>query len=70
MNRRESGRMGGKKTAERHGSEHMAAIGKRGSVTFWRRYTVRPLGTRGWQVVERATGRVVATTDAPGRTGQ
>lgn len=63
--RAEAGRRGGRSTVARHGNEHMAAIGRRGAETFWRRYTVRPVGTRGWVIVERKTERIVAHTDAP-----
>jgi hypothetical protein len=57
----ESGRRGGLATFAKHGRAHMAAIGKRGALTFWKRYQVHPAGTSGWAIIRRATGEVVNT---------
>jgi len=54
-----AGRIGGLKTVERHGTEHMRAIGKRGAKTFWKRYSVKPAGTSGWVILHRETQQVV-----------
>lgn len=59
MNRQQSGRIGGKATAARHGSEHMAAIGRKGGAAFWRRYRVTPHGTNQFAIINRETGMVV-----------
>ena len=43
------------------GSEHMAAIGRKGAATFWSRYRMTPAGTSGWAIVRRSDGITVST---------
>lgn len=61
MTKSQAGRLGGRKTFERHGKNHMAKIGKRGQRTFKRRYRWEPAGTSGWVLLCRKTGRVIAS---------
>lgn len=63
MTKAEAGVMGGKRTAARHGREHMAAIGRRGADTFWRRYRLVPEGTNGFAIVHRTSGAVIGHTN-------
>ncbi len=60
MKRKEWGRRGGRATVAKHGREHMQTIGKRGAVTFWKRYTLRPAGTSDFAITKRKTGEVIA----------
>lgn len=48
---------------EKRGSEHMREIGKRGAKTTHKRYRFSPVGTRGWAMVGRKTGEIVALID-------
>lgn len=57
--KRTAGRLGGLKTLERHGRDHMQAIGRRGAQVFWQRYHLVPCELSDFAIVERATGRVV-----------
>lgn len=51
---------------EQRGPEHMRAIGRIGAKTTHKRYKFRPIGTRGWAMVGRKDGQIVAVMDAPG----
>lgn len=59
MSKIEAGRKGGQTTFLRHGSSHMAEIGRSGAAAFWRKYTLKPNGISGWVVVDREAGTVV-----------
>ena len=65
--RREYGRRGGMATYSKHGRDHMQKIGRRGAAVFWKRYTMRPLGTSDFAIIERETDQVIAVTS--GRLG-
>ena len=60
MTKAQAGRLGGKATAEKYGKEHMAEIGKRGAEVTWTRYSMQPVGTNKFAMVERETNRIVA----------
>lgn len=49
---------------EKRGANHMREIGKRGARTTHKRYKFSPIGTRGWAMVGRRTGEIVALIDA------
>lgn len=59
MKRKEWGRRGGRATVAKHGREHMQAIGKRGAASFWKRYTLHPVGTSDFAITSRKTGEVI-----------
>lgn len=59
MTKAQAGARGGKATAERHGRDHMAAIGRKGAAEFWHRYRVMPHGTNLFAIISRETGAVV-----------
>lgn len=59
LSKRQAGRRGGRATFERHGREHMAAIGRSGAAAFWKLYRVEPAGTSGWAIRRRDTGAIV-----------
>lgn len=63
-----AGKLGGLATLARHGPDHMRAIGKRGAVAFWKRYTLRPVGTSQFAITNRETKEVIAFTS--GRLGK
>ena len=54
----QAGRKGGLATVQRHGREHMQAIGREGARTTWSRYQLSPVGQSGWAMVDRATNEV------------
>jgi len=59
LTKQQAGQRGGLATLARHGREHMAAIGKRGARTFWKRYHLSPIGASDFAIVKRDTGEVV-----------
>jgi hypothetical protein len=59
MTKNECGRRGGLATVAKHGRSHMAAIGKRGAATFWKRYRLSPVGTYQWAILRRDTNEAV-----------
>lgn len=56
MNKKEAGRLGGLKTAQRYGSEYMRKIGKLGAATTWQRYKLVPVEIAAFAMVYRDTG--------------
>lgn len=59
MNKSEAGRLGGKRTFEKYGSDHMRAIGKRGALVFHAKYQLVPVHMSEFAIVDRLTGKVV-----------
>jgi len=51
---------GGKRTAERHGSAHMARIGRKGAQTLHELYRLEPTLLNNFALVHRATNQIVA----------
>lgn len=60
MTKAEAGSLGGKKTAERHGRQHMQAIGRKGAQVTWSKYQLIPLPLREFAMVDRVTRKIVA----------
>jgi general stress protein YciG len=60
-----AGRLGGLATVAKHGKEHMRTIGRRGAATTWRRYSIMPVDTSGYALVEKATGKIRAIWCTP-----
>ena len=60
MTKKEAGRLGGKATAEKYGSEHMAEIGRKGAEATWTKYVLVPASTSQYAMVNRQTKEVVA----------
>ena len=60
MTKAEAGRLGGKATANKYGKAHMSEIGKRGAEVTWTRYSMQPVGTSQYAMIERETNRIVA----------
>jgi hypothetical protein len=58
--RKAAGRMGGLATVNKHGKEHMAAIGKKGAAALYKKYQLVPAAMTGWALISRETGAVVA----------
>ena len=63
-----AGQKGGLATLARHGPEYMRKIGKRGAASFWKRYSLRPVGTSQFAITNRETNEVIAFTS--GRLGR
>lgn len=63
--KQKAGRKGGLRTVERHGKEHMQAIGRRGAAATWKKYALMPVDSSGYAMVERATGKIRAIWCAP-----
>lgn len=63
--KQKAGRLGGLRTVEKHGKEHMRTIGRRGAATTWKRYAIMPVDSSGYALVERATGKIRAIWCAP-----
>jgi len=61
MSKAEAGRLGGLATAEKYGSEYMAAIGRKGYEVFHRKYYLTPIGTSDFAIVRRKDGKVIKT---------
>jgi len=59
-NHKSAGSIGGRVTVERHGREHMRAIGKRGAKTTWTRYTLKPVNQSQYALVDRVTHEIKA----------
>jgi hypothetical protein len=64
MTKKEAGSKGGRVTASRYGPGYMRLIGKRGAATTWTRYYMAPVGQTRYAMVERETGKIVATMEA------
>ena len=60
MTKAQAGRLGGRATVEKHGARHMAAIGRKGAEVTWERYTLKPISTSQYAMVEKETNRIVA----------
>lgn len=60
MSKAEAGRLGGLNTYKKHGSEHMAKIGRRGFESTFARYRLAPYGTSDFALISRTTGKIVA----------
>jgi general stress protein YciG len=58
MTKKQAGQIGGRVTVQRHGSAHMAEIGRRGASVTWSRYHLSPVGQSGWAMVDRQTNEV------------
>lgn len=58
MNKKQAGQIGGRATFQKHGKQHMQAIGKRGASVTWSRYHLSPVGQSGWAMVDRQTNEV------------
>jgi len=63
MTKAEAGRLGGQKTVQKYGRKHMAQIGAKGADATWTKYSMKPAGTRGWAMVDKVTGIIVAVID-------
>jgi len=62
MNKSEAGRIGGKKTLERHGVSHMSEIGRKGATVFHQKYRLEPKGVCDFYIVNRETGERLPRT--------
>jgi hypothetical protein len=60
-----AGMIGGLRTYEIYGSEHMAEIGRRGAASTWKRYMLMPFGQSNWAFVDRETGEIKNTFYCP-----
>lgn len=60
MTKREAGALGGLATVAKHGRQHMAAIGRRGAETLWRRYSLLPYQLSKYALVDRESGQIKA----------
>jgi len=59
----DSQRAAAKALVERRGPDYMREIGRKGAKTTHKRYRFAPVGTRGWAMVGRKTGEIVAVID-------
>lgn len=62
MTKKQAGRKGGLSTFQKYGREYMRNIGRRGAQTFWKRYSLKPVGTSHFAIVCRNTNKMVAFT--------
>lgn len=58
--KRTAGQIGGRATLARYGPDHMRTIGRRGAATFWRRYSLAPVGLSDFAIVRRETNEVIS----------
>ncbi len=63
--KQKAGKLGGLRTVEKHGKEHMQEIGRRGAAATWRKYALMPVDSSGYAMVERSTGKIRAIWCAP-----
>jgi len=56
-------RNAGKALAEKRGPDYFREIGRKGAATTHKKYKFKPAGTRGWVMVGRKTGEIIATMD-------
>lgn len=57
----EARRKGGRALVQRYGVEYMRAMGQRGAEATHSRYNIVPVGLAQYSMVDKVTGRVVAT---------
>jgi len=62
MNKAQAGSIGGKRTAEKYGTEYMTHIGKRGAAAWHRKYKLSKLGTSDFAIVYRESGKPTGKT--------
>ncbi len=60
MTKAEAGKLGGKKTLEKHGREHFQEAGRKGAQATWSKYILIPVGFTMFAMVDRETGHEVA----------
>jgi general stress protein YciG len=60
MTKSEAGRIGGQALYAKKGPDYFREIGRKGAETTWNKYSLVPMGTNQFAMVERETGRVVA----------
>jgi hypothetical protein len=58
-----AGRSGGQSTLKKYGNDHFRKIGARGALITWLTYSLRPVGTSRFAMVNRETGKVKAMLD-------
>jgi hypothetical protein len=55
-----AGRRGGQSTLQKYGNDHFRKIGARGALITWLTYGLKPVGTGGYAMVNRETGKIKA----------
>jgi hypothetical protein len=58
-----AGRLGGLATLRKYGREHFRKIGARGALITWLTYSLHPVGTSRFAMVNRETGEIKAMLD-------
>ena len=53
-----AGRLGGLATKNKYGRDHFRKIGARGALITWLTYGLKPVGTGGYAMVNRETGKI------------
>lgn len=61
MTKAEAGRLGGLRTVEIYGKEHMRTIGEIGAMVFHEKYSLQPFGTSDYAIVDRQTNQIINT---------
>lgn len=60
MSKSQAGKLGGLATLKKHGKSHMATIGKKGAIAFWKKYTLKPVNLSHFAIVNRQSGIIIA----------
>ena len=60
MTKKQAGALGGKQTFAKYGKSHFQAIGKRGAMVTWTRYTLKPVSESQYAMVNRETNKIIS----------
>jgi len=58
--KQQAGSKGGRETVRKYGREYMQQIGKAGARATWTRYSLKPISTGGYAMVNRQTNTIKA----------
>ncbi len=62
MTKSEAVRIGGQRTVERHGKDHMIEIARKGAIAFHEKYCLVPVGSNDFAIVNRKTNEPTGKT--------
>lgn len=64
MTKQQAGQLGGLSTFKKYGKSHMRNIGAQGAKVTWSRYSLKPVGTSNYAMVNRETGEIKAVLNS------
>jgi hypothetical protein len=59
MDKKQAGALGGRKTYQKYGRRHFQALGEKGAMVTWGRYSLKPIGQSQYAMVNNTTGEII-----------